>query len=346
MFRFAGAICLAAMSVRIAINGFGRVGRCVVRAAQGTDVEIVAINDITAPQTLAHLLQYDSIYGKCAAPVRSSDKSIFVGEHEIPVYAEPDPSTLPWRQLGADIVLECSGKFTNREGAEKHLAAGAKRVLISAPGKDADVTIAMGVNEDHFDPNRHRIVSNASCTTNCLAPVAKVLHQSFGIRRGWMTTTHAYTGDQVLLDRPHKDLRRARAAALSMIPTTTGAAKAVGLVLPELAGKLDGIAVRVPTAAVSLVDLSVELVAKTDAATINAALQDASRGSLRGILDVCDEPLVSQDFIANPHSAIVDAGSTKVLDGNFAKIFAWYDNEVGYSHRLIDLARWVTSNNR
>lgn len=317
-----------------------------MRAAQGTEVEIVALNDITAPQTLAHLLQYDSVYGKFSMPVRSSEHAISVGDREIPTYAEQDPSKLPWQKLGIDLVLECSGKFTDRDGAAKHLTAGAKRVLISAPGKGIDATLAMGVNEEHFDPVRHQIVSNASCTTNCLAPVAKVLHQKFGIRRGWMTTTHAYTGDQVLLDRPHKDLRRARAAALSMIPTTTGAAKAVGLVLPELAGKLDGIAIRVPTAAVSLVDLSVELVSNTDSTAINAALRDAAQGVLAGILDVCDEPLVSQDFVGNQHSAIVDAGYTKVLDGNFAKILAWYDNEVGYSHRLIDLALWISRANR
>ncbi len=334
------------MSVRVAINGFGRVGRCVLRAAQGTAIDIVALNDVTDPQTLAHLLQYDSVYGKFSLPVRSSEHAISVGTHEIPIYTEQDPSKLPWQKLGVDLVLECSGKFTDRDGAAKHLAAGAKRVILSAPGKGVDATLAMGVNEDRFDPARHQIVSNASCTTNCLAPVAKILHQKFGIRRGWMTTTHAYTGDQVLLDRPHKDLRRARAAALSMIPTTTGAAKAVGLVLPELAGKLDGIAIRVPTAAVSLVDLSVELASNTDAAAINAALREAAHGALAGILDVCDEPLVSQDFIGNRHSSIVDAGYTKVLDGNFAKILAWYDNEVGYSHRLIDLALWITQASR
>jgi glyceraldehyde 3-phosphate dehydrogenase len=329
------------MAIRVGINGFGRIGRLVLRAARSQDLEIVGINDLTDAKTLAHLLKYDSIHGRYPGEVAAGDGAIVVDGVRIPVSAERDPAKLPWRKLGAKLVIESTGIFTDREGASKHLAAGAERVIISAPAKDPDVTIVLGVNGDDYDPAKHKIISNASCTTNCLAPIAKVLNDEFGIESGWMTTIHAYTNDQVTLDFPHSDLRRSRAAALSMIPTSTGAAKAIGLVLPQLKGKLDGYAMRVPTSDVSVVDLSVKLSKSTDADAINAAMKAAADGPMKGILAYTDEPLVSVDFLGNPHSSILDALSTKVMGGNFAKILAWYDNEWGYSNRVVDLARAV-----
>jgi glyceraldehyde 3-phosphate dehydrogenase len=323
--------------MRVGINGFGRIGRLALRAARGTPVECVGINDLTDAKTLAHLLKWDSVHGPFPGQVEAADDAIVVDGKRIPVTAEKDPARLPWKKLGAKVVIESTGHFTSRDGASKHLEAGAERVLISAPAKDPDVTIVLGVNTKAYDPAKHKIVSNASCTTNCLAPVAKVLNDSFGLVRGWMTTIHAYTNDQVTLDFPHKDLRRARAAGVSMIPTSTGAAKAIGLVLPDLVGKLDGYAMRVPTSDVSVVDLSVELSKSTDAAGINAAMKAAADGPMKGILQYCDEPLVSIDFRGNPHSSILDAPSTKVMGGNFAKILSWYDNEWGYSKRVVDL---------
>ena len=327
------------MGIPVGINGFGRIGRLFFRAARGSDLDIVGINDLTDARTLAHLLKYDSVHRHYPGQVAADGDAIVVDGRRIPVIAEKDPAKLPWKQLGAKLVIEATGRFTTKEGAGKHLQAGAERVIISAPATDPDVTIVLGVNEKSYDPAKHRVVSNASCTTNCLAPVAKVLHDEFGIESGWMTTIHAYTNDQVTLDFPHKDLRRARAAALSMIPTSTGAARAIGLVLPDLKGRLDGYAMRVPTADVSVVDLSVRLERSTDAKGINAAMRRAAEGPLKGLLEVCDEPLVSVDFLGNPHSAILDAESTKVMDGNFAKLLAWYDNEWGYSCRVVDLAR-------
>jgi glyceraldehyde 3-phosphate dehydrogenase len=326
------------MATKVGINGFGRIGRLVFRAAQGKNLEIVGINDLTDAATLAHLLKWDSIHGRYPGEVSAADNALVVDGRRIPVSAERDPAKLPWKKLGASLVIESTGVFADRAGASKHLEAGAERVIISAPAKDPDVTIVLGVNDGDYQPDKHRIVSNASCTTNCLAPVAKVLDDSFGIESGWMTTIHAYTNDQVTLDFPHKDLRRARAAAVSMIPTSTGAAKAIGEVLPRLKGKLDGYAMRVPTSDVSVVDLSVKLKAKTDANAINAAMKAAADGPLKGILQYCDEPLVSVDFLGNPHSSILDALSTKVIDGNFAKVLSWYDNEWGYSSRVVDLA--------
>ncbi len=329
------------MATRVGINGFGRIGRLVFRAARGQDLEIVGINDLTDARTLAHLLKYDSIHGRYPGEVAAADGAIVVDGVRIPVTAERDPAALPWRKLGAVLVIESTGIFADREGAAKHLAAGAERVIITAPAKNPDVTIVLGVNGGAYDPGQHKIISNASCTTNCLAPIAKVLHDEFGIQSGWMTTIHAYTNDQVLLDFPHKDLRRARAGAISMIPTSTGAASAIGLVLPELKGKLDGYAMRVPTSDVSVVDLSVKLAKSTSADAINAAMKAAADGPLKGILAYSDEPLVSVDFLGNPHSSILDAQSTKVIDGNFAKVLSWYDNEWGYSNRVVDLARVV-----
>jgi glyceraldehyde 3-phosphate dehydrogenase len=326
------------MSVRVGINGFGRIGRLVFRAAQGKNVEIVGLNDITSPKTLAHLLKYDSVHGHFPGEVKAADDAIVVDGTKIPVSAERDPGQLPWKKLGAQIVVESTGLFTAREKAGKHLEAGAERVIISAPAPDPDLTVVLGVNDRDYDPGKHKIVSNASCTTNCLAPVAKVLHEEYGIESGWMTTIHAYTNDQVTLDAPHKDLRRARSAALSMIPTSTGAAKAIGLVLPDLKGKLDGYAMRVPTPDVSVVDLSVNLKKSTDVDTLNAAMKAAADGPLKGILQYVDEPLVSVDFVGNTHSSMLDAPSTKVMNGNFAKVLSWYDNETGYAHRCIDLA--------
>ncbi|HJO23284.1 MAG: type I glyceraldehyde-3-phosphate dehydrogenase [Myxococcota bacterium] len=326
------------MSTPVGINGFGRIGRLLFRAARGKNLDIVGINDLTDATTLAHLLKWDSIHGRFPGKVEAADDAIVVDGKRIPISAERDPAKLPWGELGAKLVIESTGHFANRAGASKHLEAGAERVIISAPAKDPDITIVLGVNGDQYDPSQHRIVSNASCTTNCLAPPAKVLHDNWGIDSGWMTTIHAYTNDQVTLDFPHGDLRRARAAGVSMIPTSTGAARAIGLVMPDLKGKLDGFAMRVPTADVSVVDLAVKLRKKTSAEEINAAMKAAAAGPLKGILEYCDEPLVSIDFLGNPHSSILDSAQTKSMDGDFVKILAWYDNEWGYSNRVVDLA--------
>jgi len=325
------------MSVRIGINGFGRIGRVVSRAIRNKDIEIVGINDLTDAKTLAHLLKYDSIHGHFPGEVEAAEDGIVVDGKKIPVLAERNPGDLPWGKLGAQIVVESTGLFTKREKASLHLDAGAERVIISAPAPDPDVTIVLGVNTNDYDPDKHKIVSNASCTTNCLGPIAKVLDDEYGIDAGWMTTIHAYTNDQVMQDGPHSDLRRARGGAQSMIPTSTGAAKAIGIVMPQLKGRLDGYAMRVPTADVSIVDLNVKLKSNTDADTINAAMKAAAEGPMAGILQYCDEPLVSVDFIGNPHSSILDAPNTRVMDGNFAKILSWYDNEMGYSCRVADL---------
>jgi len=325
------------MSTPVGINGFGRIGRLVLRAARDKDIDIVGINDLTDAKTLAHLLKWDSVHGRYPGEVEAAEDAIIVDGKRIPISAERDPAALPWKRLGARIVVESTGRFVDRAGASKHLEAGAERVIISAPAKDPDATLVLGVNGDQYDPDKHRIVSNASCTTNCLAPPAKVLNDEWGIESGWMTTIHAFTNDQVTLDFPHSDLRRARAASLSMIPTSTGAARAIGLVLPELKGRLDGFAMRVPTADVSVVDLVVRLRKKTSAEEINEAMKAAAEGPLKGILEYCDEPLVSIDFLGNPHSSILDALNTKVMDGDFAKILAWYDNEWGYSCRVADL---------
>jgi glyceraldehyde 3-phosphate dehydrogenase len=330
------------MSIRVGINGFGRIGRSVLRAiGRAEDIEVVAINDLTDPRTLAHLLKYDSVHGRFPGEVQARDKAIVVDGREIVVLAHRDPGDLPWKDLGASVVLESTGRFLDRDSASKHIAQGAKKVVISAPAKNEDLTVAMGINEKSYDPAKHHILSNASCTTNCLAPVAKVLHEKWGIERGLMTTIHAYTNDQQILDFPHKDLRRARAAAISMIPTTTGAAKAVSLVLPELKGKLDGMAIRTPNFNVSVVDLTTVLSRKATAEEINAAFREAAAGPLKGILGVSDEPLVSIDFNGDPRSSIVDAPSTKVLDEKLAKVLAWYDNETGYATRCVDLIRYI-----
>jgi glyceraldehyde 3-phosphate dehydrogenase len=324
---------------RVGINGFGRIGRTLLRSGHGRkDLEFVAVNDLTNAQTLAHLLKYDSVHGRFPEQVELSSNGLRAGRHTLRVSSERDPAKLPWKELGVDIAIESTGIFTKRADAAKHLEAGARKVIITAPATDPDITLALGVNDDQYDPAKHHVISNASCTTNCLAPVAKVLHQEFGFKRGWMTTTHAYTNDQNILDLPHSDLRRARAAAVSMIPTSTGAAKAVGLVLPELAGKVDGIAIRVPTPDVSVVDLVAEVERSTTAEAVNEAFTKAAAGPLRGILDVCTEPLVSVDFVGNPHSSIVDAANTKVLGGTLVKVLAWYDNEWGYATRVVDLA--------
>ena len=328
------------MSIRVGINGFGRIGRNIMRAALRStqaELEFVAVNDITDPETLAHLLKYDSVLGNLDAPVAVDAGGLRVGDRRFAVLSERDPAALPWGDLGVDVVVESTGFFTKRDDAAKHLASGAKKVIISAPAKGPDLTVVLGVNEDRYDPAQHHIVSNASCTTNCLAPVVQVLHERFGLRRGWMTTVHSYTNDQKLLDLPHKDLRRARAAGVSMIPTTTGAAVAVGEVLPELKGKLDGIAMRVPTPNVSVVDLVAQVERTATADDINEAFRVASEGRLRGVLQLSTEPLVSIDFKGNPHSSIVDAAYTKVMDGDFVKVLAWYDNEWGYSSRCVDL---------
>ncbi len=328
------------MSVKVAINGFGRIGRNVLRAAQNnSEFEIVAINDLTSPQTLAHLLKYDSIHGIFAEDVSVADDAIKIGGKSIKVFSERDPAALPWKELGVDIVIESTGFFTNGKDAGKHIQAGARKVIISAPGKEVDLTVCMGVNDDLYDAAKHNIVSNASCTTNCLAPVAKVLMEKFGIVKGLMTTVHAYTNDQSILDLPHSDMRRARAAALSMIPTTTGAAKAVALVLPGLKGKLDGLAVRVPTPNVSLVDLVVETEKATSVEEVNSALQAAANGPLKGILAYCEAPLVSCDFNGDPSSSTVDAATTTVIGGTMVKVMSWYDNEWGYSNRIVDLVK-------
>ncbi len=333
------------MSVRVAINGFGRIGRNFLRASKGcNDLEIVAINDLTDSKTLAHLLKYDSVHGIFDAEVKATDAGISVDGKEIKISAIKEPEKLPWKDVGADIVIESTGMFTDRVSASKHLDAGAKWVLISAPAKEPDITVCMGVNEEAIDTSKHKIISNASCTTNCIAPFAKVILNEFGIVRGLMTTIHSYTNDQRILDLPHKDLRRARAAALSMIPTTTGAAKAVGLVLPELNGKLDGMAIRVPTPNVSVVDLVAELNRDVTVEDVNGALRKAAEGSLKGILQYTEEPIVSIDCNGNNHSSIVDAALTKVLGGRMVKIISWYDNEWGYSSRLVDLVLFVNKN--
>jgi glyceraldehyde 3-phosphate dehydrogenase (phosphorylating) len=330
------------MAIRVGINGFGRIGRNVLRAAlDEADLEFVAVNDITDAKTLAHLLKHDSVHGTLADDVQAQEGTLKVGSRTMTVLAERDPGKLPWKSLGVDLVLECSGLFTDRAKAGKHIDAGAKKVIISAPSKDADHTVAYGVNHATYDPAKHHVISNASCTTNCLAPVAKVLHETFGVKRGLMTTVHAYTNDQRILDLPHDDLRRARAAALSMIPTSTGAAKAIGLVIPELAGKLDGMAVRVPTPNVSLVDLSCELAKPATKDAINAAMKEAAAGALKGILHYCDEPLVSSDFNHTSYSSIFDSALTNVIDGNFAKVLSWYDNEWGFSNRMRDVSLLV-----
>ncbi len=332
------------MSVKVAINGFGRIGRLVFRACFGNpDLEIVAVNDLTTAATNAHLLKYDSIHGRYEREVDSTEDAILVDGKKILVFAEKDPAALPWGKLGVDIVIECSGKFNDGEKACAHLSAGAKKVVISAPAKNEDVTIVMGVNEENYDPAKHNIISNASCTTNCLAPAAKIIDREFGIKKGLMTTVHAYTNDQRILDQAHKDLRRARAAGCSIIPTTTGAAKAVALVLPQLKGKLNGMAMRVPTANVSVVDLTVELEKPATAEAINAALKKAAEGELKGILLYSELPLVSSDFNGESNSSIVDALSTMVMGEDLAKIILWYDNEWGYSCRVVDLVKHVAA---
>lgn len=330
------------MALRVAINGFGRIGRSVLRAAaKEKEIEIIAINDLTDAKTLAHLLKYDSVHGIFPGKVEAGNNEIIINGKPIKILAERNPELLPWKQEKIDVVLESTGIFTSREKAELHLKAGASKVIISAPATNEDITIVMGVNHTAYDPKKHNIISNASCTTNCLAPVAKVLHESFGIEKGLVTTVHSYTNDQQILDLPHKDLRRARAAAMSMIPTTTGAAKAVSLVLPELKGKLDGMAIRVPTPNVSVVDLVATLAKKTDAEKVNAALKKASRGALKGILGFSEEPLVSIDYNGNGLSSIVDASCTKVIDGSMVKVLSWYDNETGFSNRVIDLMKLI-----
>ncbi len=330
------------MAIRVGINGFGRIGRNVLRACLGeSKLEFVAANDITSATTLAHLLKHDSVHGTLADPVKAEGDALVVGTRTIKVLAERDPAKLPWKSLGVDLVLECSGLFTNRDKAALHLAAGAKKVIVSAPAKGADLTMCYGVNHTAYDPAKHQVVSNASCTTNCLAPLAKVLHESFGVKRGLMTTIHSYTNDQRILDLPHEDLRRARAAALSMIPTSTGAAKAIGLVLPDLDGKLDGMAIRVPTPNVSVVDLTAELAKPATEKEINAAVKAAADGPLKGVLQYCDEPLVSCDFNGTSYSSIFDSLVTRVIDKTFVKVLSWYDNEWGFSNRMRDVALHV-----
>ncbi|HSM04571.1 MAG TPA: type I glyceraldehyde-3-phosphate dehydrogenase [Longimicrobiales bacterium] len=331
------------MAIRVAINGFGRIGRNVLRSAKksGAALDFVAVNDLTDNDTLAHLLRYDSVHGPYPGTVETTGDGLRVDGDDIKVFSERDPAALPWRDLGVDIVLEATGIFTDRASASKHLDAGARKVIITAPAKNEDITIVLGVNHESYDDSAHDVISNASCTTNCLAPVVKVLIGEFGFRRGFMTTIHAYTNDQNILDLPHKDLRRARAAAMSMIPTTTGAAKATSLVLPEVKGKLDGMAIRVPTPDVSLVDLVAEVDRDTTAEEVNAALKSAAEGDLKGILGYSDEPLVSVDYTGNPNSSVVDARSTAVMEGRMVKVLSWYDNEWGYSSRVVDLARYV-----
>jgi glyceraldehyde 3-phosphate dehydrogenase len=332
------------MATKIAINGFGRIGRILFRALlDKPGLEVVAVNDITDAPTLAHLLKYDSVHGALKVPVETKGNQIAVGGRVIEVLSEREPAKLPWGKLGVQVVVESTGLFTKRERAAAHLSAGAKKVVISAPAEGADVTLCMGVNENAYQPREHDVISNASCTTNCLAPLAKVVHEHFGIVQGLMTTVHAYTADQRLQDAPHHDLRRARAAGVSMVPTSTGAARAIGLVLPALNGKLDGIAVRVPVANVSIVDLTATIARQADAKAVNAAMKQAAEGELRGILEYRDEPLVSIDFNGNPHSSIFDAPLTKVIDGRLVKVFSWYDNEWGYSNRLADVTALVAS---
>ncbi|HSN83449.1 MAG TPA: type I glyceraldehyde-3-phosphate dehydrogenase [Polyangiales bacterium] len=334
------------MATKVGINGFGRIGRCIARivAEGGSDVEIVGINDLTSAEMLAHLLEWDSVHRHFSHPVRAEDGAIWIGDRRIPVSAEKDPSKLNWKELGAEVVLECTGLFRTKEAASAHLKAGAKRVIISAPGKSGiDGTFVVGINTDQFDPEKHQVISCASCTTNCLAPIAKVLNDSFGIVKGHMVTVHAYTNDQRILDLPHSDMRRARAAALSMIPTSTGAATAIGLVLPELKGKLDGTAIRVPTPNVSLVCLTAQVGRSTDRDEVNRALKEAAEGPLRGILAFEERSLVSVDFMGNPHSSICDAEQTQVVGGDLVEVQSWYDNEWGFSRRMVDLVRIVAN---
>jgi glyceraldehyde 3-phosphate dehydrogenase len=333
------------MATRIAINGFGRIGRCIARilfAQGGSDLELVGINDLTDAKTLAHLLEFDSVHGHLNADVRADGSALVIAGRKVPIIAERDPSKLPWKTLGAELVLECTGLFTSKEKASAHLTAGAKRVIISAPGgSDVDGTFCVGINLDKYDPAKDVVISNSSCTTNCLAPVAKVLHQRFGIVKGHMVTVHSYTNDQNLLDLPHKDMRRARAAALSMIPTSSGATKAIGLVLPELKGKLDGTAIRVPTPNVSLVCLTALVSKQTTAEEVNKAFEEAAAGELKGVLGYEKRPLVSHDFNGSPLSSIVDAPQTQVVGGDLVEVQSWYDNEWGFSNRMVDLARFV-----
>jgi glyceraldehyde 3-phosphate dehydrogenase len=332
------------MAVKVGINGFGRIGRNLFRAAleAGSDLEFVAVNDLVDAETIAHLLKYDSVLGRFPGEIEVSGDGITVDGKELKILSEKDPAALPWGDLGVEVVIESTGLFTKREGAEKHLQAGAKKVIISAPATDPDVTVVLGVNFDEYDPEKHNIISNASCTTNCLAPVAKVLHDTIGIDRGLMTTIHAYTADQRLQDMPHKDLRRARAAAVNLIPTSTGAAKAVGLVLPELQGKLSGISVRAPVITGSLVDLTCDVSNATSEEDVNAAMKEAAAsGPLSGFLKYTEDPIVSTDIVTDPHSSVFDAEQTKVVDGTFVKVLAWYDNEWGYANRCVDLAEKV-----
>ena len=330
------------MAVKVGINGFGRIGRNIFRSSIGDpDIDFVAVNDLTDTKTLAHLLKYDSVLGNLEQKIESTENGIKVENEEFRVFSQRDPAAIDWESVGAEIVIESTGLFTKAEDAKKHLRGTVKKVIISAPAKNEDITIVLGVNEENYDPAAHHVISNASCTTNCLAPVAKVVHEKFGIRSAQMTTIHSYTNDQQLLDLPHKDMRRARAAALSMIPTSTGAAKAVALVLPELKGKFDGISVRVPTPNVSLVDVVMDLETETTAEDVNRAFKDAANEELRGILDFCEEPLVSVDFKRNSHSSIVDAEYTKVIGGRMLKVLSWYDNEWGYSCRVRDLIKFI-----
>lgn len=331
------------MKTKVGINGFGRIGRNAFKIAQDRELsyEIAAINDLTTPSTLAHLLKYDSCFGRFDGTVEATEDSIIVNGQKIRVFAEKDPENIPWAKLGVDIVMECTGHFTSREGAEKHIRAGAKKVVISAPASGEDITIVMGVNEESYEPSKHDIISNASCTTNCLAPFAKVMDENFGIKKGLMTTVHSYTNDQRILDMPHKDLRRSRAASMSMIPTTTGAARAVSRVLPQLSGKLNGLALRVPTPAVSVVDIVLELDKKTNVQEVNETLKRASEHELKGILGYCEEALVSIDFKQDDHSSIIDSKATMMMDDDMVKILAWYDNEWGYSNRVVDLIEYI-----
>src|SRR5216117_154413 len=330
---------------RVGINGFGRIGRNFFRAhlERGGDFEIVAINDLGDAKTMGHLLKYDSVLGQLDEDVEIGDGVIRAGKHELQVLSERDPAALPWSDLEVELVIESTGFFTDRDGAQKHLAAGAKKVVISAPATDPDVTVVIGVNDEAYDPDRHEIVSNASCTTNCVAPLAKVLHDAFTVEQGFMTTIHAYTNDQQILDLPHKDLRRARAAALNIIPTTTGAAKATGLVIPEVKGRMDGISLRVPTPDVSLVDLTVEVEKAATVEQVNGAFKEAAGSSLKGILEVSDEPLVSSDYMGSLYSSVVDALSTNVIDGTLVHVSSWYDNEMGYSARCVDLLAYIAA---
>ena len=330
------------MSVKVAINGFGRIGRLVMRAGlKSKDVEFVAVNDITDTKTLAHLLKYDSVHGIIDADVKAKDNALVVNGKEIKAYAIREPESLPWKDLGVDVVLESTGKFTDRAGAEKHLTAGAKKVIISAPAKGPDVTFVLGVNQEVYDKSKHHVISMGSCTTNCLAPIVKILQKEYGVEYGLMTTIHAFTNDQVVLDEPHKDLRRARAASLSMIPTTTGAAKAISEVIPELKGKLDGLSIRVPTPNVSIIDFVATLSTKVTKDEVNGKFRTYAEGPMKGILACCDEPLVSRDFNGDPHSSTIDMENTYVVGGNMVKVLSWYDNEWGFSNRMFELLSFV-----